>query len=96
MVREKPNAPQGKKDTVENRPYPPVDTRSTPNFPYSERRHFPPSNSKSQDPEFSHRLSSTAFNKLETLNSNGRIQKPTSFDSSGLWESYYAQCEIMD
>ena len=30
---EKPNAPQRKKDTVENRPYPPVDTRSTPNFP---------------------------------------------------------------
>ena len=62
----------------------------------SERRCVPPNDSKFQQPEFSHQLSSTNAYTSEALNPSGRIQNPTSqFDGSGLWESYYAQFEIV-
>ncbi len=95
MNEEKPRVWQANKSSLENRVQHPVDRPTTPNFPSSERRSFPLRGSKFQQPEFSHHLSSTDVYKPETLNSSRRIQKPTSFDGSGLWESYYAQFEIV-
>ena len=92
---EKARVVQAKKSTPENCVPAPVGMWTTPNFPSSEKRSVPLNDSKFQQPEFSRQLSSTNAYTSEALNPSGRIQKPTSFDGSGLWESYYAQFEIV-
>lgn len=79
-----------KKWSPEKRAPAPVNTWSTPNFPSTERRRVLPKTPTFQQPEHAGQLSSTNMG-----NSGKLLQKPISFDGSGLWESYYAQFEIV-
>ena len=92
---EKARLVQAKKSTSENCVPASVGTWTTPNFPSSEKQCIPLHDSKFQQPEFSHQLSSTNGYTSEALNPSGHIQKPMSFAGSGLWESYYAQFEFV-
>ncbi len=64
---------------------------ATPIFPSPKRRYTPPT----LKPEFGSRFSSKNSRVADADAPNKLIQKPTTFDGSTLWESYYAQFEIV-
>ena len=63
----------------------------TPIFPSPKRRYTP----STLKPEFGSRFSSASSRVADADAPNKLIQKPTTFDGSTLWESYYAQFEIV-
>ena len=63
----------------------------TPIFPSPKRRYTP----STLKPEFGSRFSSPSSRVADADAPNKLIQKPTTFDGSTLWESYYAQFEIV-
>ena len=64
---------------------------ATPIFPSPKRRYTPPT----LKPEFGSRFSSKNSRVADADAPNKLIQKPTTFNGSTLWESYYAQFEIV-
>ena len=63
----------------------------TPIFPSPERRSTP----SIRKPECGSRFTLTSIRLAETSGPNKLLQKPTTFDGSTLWESYYTQFEIV-
>lgn len=68
-----------------------VNKMATPNFPSPKKRSTP----STFKPEHGSRLTSTSIRAADATVLNKLLQKPTTYDGSTLWESYYAQFEIV-